>query len=284
MTWVVPGAIVDYVRNRSTPVRDKTLGLILHVQAGSGALDGWFDNPASQASSTWQARKSGEIRQFGDPDKDKMWAQAAGNTDYASVESEGQPSEPLTPEQVEAIARIYAEGHKQEGWPFQLAEKPGDRGLGWHGMGGSAWGGHTGCPGNLRKAQRGAILARAKQIVEGDDMIPDDILKADVIPSPMMGSKNPTVTVISALSYAMQWSLAARNAAQDGARDAAAALTIAKDTAAKLASITDSVAAAVVAKLPAAQGGAAVDPAILGKAVVDELASRGMAIQILGKA
>jgi hypothetical protein len=180
MTWVVPGAIVDYVRNRSTPVRDKTLGLILHVQAGTGALDGWFNNPAAQASSTWQARKTGEIRQFGDPDQDKMWAQAAGNTDYASVETEGQPSEPLTPEQIEAVAQIYAEGSKQEGWPFQLAEKPGDRGLGWHGMGGAAWGGHTGCPGDIRKAQRAAILARAQQIAQGDD-----VSAADVWTTPM---------------------------------------------------------------------------------------------------
>jgi len=142
----------------------KTLGLILHVQAGNNALSGWFNNPAAQASSTWWAGKAGGREQYGNPDADKFWAQSAGNATYHSVETEGYPNEPLTPQQIETVATIYAWGHARYGWPFQLAEKPGDKGLGWHGMGGSAWGGHTGCPGDLRKAQRPAILARAKQI------------------------------------------------------------------------------------------------------------------------
>lgn len=142
----------------------RTLGLILHVQAGNNALSGWFNNPAAQASSTWWAGKAGGREQYGDPDTDKFWAQSAGNSSYHSVETEGYPNEPLTAQQIETVAQIYAWGAKRYGWPYQLAEKPGDRGLGWHGMGGAQWGGHLGCPGDLRKAQRPAILARAKAI------------------------------------------------------------------------------------------------------------------------
>jgi len=165
--WVVPGAQQRFIRNKSQGVRDKTLGLILHVQDGNGELTGWFNNPGSDASSAWQVMKTGKVFQFGDPDVDKFWTQGAGNPDYGAVETEGYPGDALTPEQVEGVARIYAKGHLEEGWPFQLAEKPGERGLGWHGMGGAAWGGHYNCPGNLRKAQRATILARARQIVTG---------------------------------------------------------------------------------------------------------------------
>jgi hypothetical protein len=163
--WKPDGAILAYVDNRSSPVAPTTNGLVLHVQAGNGLLTGWFDNPESRASSTWQALKKGDLYQFGDPDHDRMWAQADGNYSWASVETEGYPNEPLNAAQIDAVARIYAAGHLNEGWPFRLAEKPTDRGLGWHGMGGTAWGGHTSCPGDIRKAQRADILARAQQLI-----------------------------------------------------------------------------------------------------------------------
>ena len=52
---------------------------------------------------------------------------------------------------------------------ISLADKPGQGGFGWHGMGGAAWGNHPGCPGDLRKAQRPLILT-ALQPSEEDDM------------------------------------------------------------------------------------------------------------------
>jgi hypothetical protein len=233
---------VKPVRNRTTGglVGARTLGLILHVQAGDGALSGWFNNPTAQASSTWWAGKAGAREQYGNPDTDKFWAQAAGNTTYHSIETEGQPSQPLTPAQIETVAVAYAWGHTRYGWPFRLAEKPGETGLGWHGMGGKAWGGHTGCPGDLRKAQRSQILARAQQIAGGTtapqeddmptpaelwgykapgetkdayeylrnevankaaDLAVDRLLHADVIPAPVKQDGNPTWTVGASLEW-----------------------------------------------------------------------------------
>ena len=192
------GFTIKPVRNRTAGglTGARTLGLILHVQAGNNALSGWFDNPAAQASSTWWAGKGGGREQYGNPDTDKFWAQAAGNSLYHSIETEGYPGEALTAAQVESCAVAYAFGHARYGWPFQLAEKPGDAGLGWHGMGGSAWGGHTGCPGDLRKAQRAAILARARQIAnpaptpKEDDMPSVDDVWNHEEPNPVTGQKS----------------------------------------------------------------------------------------------
>lgn len=176
------GFTVKPVVNRTINVLDghKTLGLILHVQAGNNALSGWFNNPAASASSTWWAGKAGGREQYGDPDCDKFWAQSAGNSTYHSVETEGYPSEPLTSAQIDSCATIYAWGHLRYGWPLKLAEKPGESGLGWHGMGGSAWGGHTGCPGDIRKAQRKDILRRAQELLapsapQGDELSAQDV-------------------------------------------------------------------------------------------------------------
>lgn len=227
MTPTPPGFILNPVKNRTVAalVGAKTIGLILHVQAGNGALGGWFNQPQAAASSTWWAGKVGGREQYGNPDTDKFWAQADGNSTYHSIETEGWPNEPLTAVQIESVAQAFAWGHARYGWPLQLAEKPGQPGLGWHGMGGKAWGGHTGCPGDIRKAQRQLILTRAQQIAgaksKEDDVTPDDIkqavrevLKEDGLVDSRMFASNPTVAPVTALRYAMEWSLAARNAAQ----------------------------------------------------------------------
>lgn len=238
-----------------------TLGLVLHVQAGNGGLSGWFNNPRAQASSTWWAGKAGRREQYGNPDTDKFWAQSAGNSTYHSIETEGFPNEPLTPAQIESVAVAFAWGHKRYGWPLQLAEKPGQGGLIYHGAGGAAWGGHTGCPGAIRKAQRAQILARAKQIAgaaptptpDGDDMpTPQDLLNAPLGVNP--GNQKQKVTVGYSLEIARNYSyqsfmrllsMEAQVAALVGAV-AALAKGQAFDEAKLLASIREATAAAIV--------------------------------------
>lgn len=134
------------------------LGLVLHVQEGNGALSGWFNNPAAQASSTWWVGKNGALEQYVDADL-SAWAQAAGNGQYNSIETEGYHTESLTTQQESTLARLYTWGVQTYRWPVRLAEAPGQPGFAWHGMGGGSWGGHTGCPGDLRKNRRSAILA-----------------------------------------------------------------------------------------------------------------------------
>lgn len=140
------------------------LGPIEHVQVGNGDCYGEFDNPGNEASSTLWIPKSGQSVQYVDADL-IAWTQAAGNATYNGWEFEGFPNEPLTDNQILTAARHYADGHRQYGWPFVLAEAPGQPGFGWHGMGGEAWGGHFQCPGDVRKPQRNAILYLAYLVI-----------------------------------------------------------------------------------------------------------------------
>jgi hypothetical protein len=168
----LPLPVANTAGDRITPV-----GLVLHVQAGNGSPYGWFNNLASQASSTFWAGKRGQREQYGDYDE-RMWAQADGNETYASIETEGYPDEPLTDAQLDSVAVAYAEGVRLWSWPLQVANAPGQPGLGTHAMGGSDWGGHTGCPGTIRTGQRAEILRRAGAILNPppeDDVTPDDI-------------------------------------------------------------------------------------------------------------
>jgi hypothetical protein len=170
MEHVPPGYLPLPVRNTAGD-HIHPIGLILHVQAGDHSPFGWFNNPSSQASSNLWAGKNGQREQYVDLDV-RAWAQAAGNETYASIETEGQPGEPLTDAQLDSVAVAMAFGAREFGWPLRLANAPGQPGLGTHAMGGAAWGDHPGCPGSIRTGQRAEILRRAGLILNPpeDDM------------------------------------------------------------------------------------------------------------------
>lgn len=153
------------------------IGMVCHIMGSSTqSADNWFHSPKSgdpkvgagatfgicnggsaHVNSSWV---DGHLIQWADTD-DRCWAQGAGNPYYHSVETEGA-SGPMTDKQIETFSKLYKELHDVEGFPFALAEIPGQPGLGWHGMGGSAWGGHNYCPGPERRMQRGIILTKAQ--------------------------------------------------------------------------------------------------------------------------
>ncbi|MET7982515.1 N-acetylmuramoyl-L-alanine amidase [Streptomyces sp. NPDC005281] len=161
----MPGALWRPVVNHHPNGVKEHRGLVLHVQDGNNSPYGWFNNAAAEASSDFWVSKSGAIEQYVNTGVDYAWAQAAGNPYYASVETEGHPDEPLTHEQIEGVARIYAWGHAEWAWPLIVVDSTTLHGLTYHGVGGAAWGGHTGCPGDLRKPQRAQIMARAVELV-----------------------------------------------------------------------------------------------------------------------
>jgi hypothetical protein len=155
----------------------------------------------------FSTRANGEIIQS----RDTAFQSAAnldGNHRVISIENEdhgpafgGTPQlpkwVPLTEGQVEACARILAWAHEQHGVPLQLCpdSRPGSRGLAYHRQGidgnfgdfrfpgrvsgGEHWSSSGGkvCPTDVRIAQLPKILARAKEIVEGDDMTPEQVKK-----------------------------------------------------------------------------------------------------------
>jgi hypothetical protein len=175
----MPGATWRPVPNCTTGGQDAVYGVVLHIMEGTlDGSDSWFRNPASQASAHFGVGKDGRIYQWVDTD-DRAWAQAGGNRTWISVEHEGHGGDSLTAAQLAATARIVAWAHTVHGVPLQSTDSVTGRGIGWHGMGGAAWGGHYDCPGSPIKAQRAAIIAAAKGGTptpqQEDDMDPVDV-------------------------------------------------------------------------------------------------------------
>lgn len=149
------------IPNRTPGGMGNVIGVVLHIMEGTlDGSDAWFRNPNAQASAHFGVGKDGRIYQWVDT-ADKAWAQAAGNSDYISIENEGHSGDTLTPPQLSSVAAVVAWVHQTNGVPLHLADVPGAAGLGWHGMGGAAWGGHLFCPGNPIVDQRIAILGKA---------------------------------------------------------------------------------------------------------------------------
>ncbi|MFD7591727.1 peptidoglycan-binding protein [Kitasatospora sp. NPDC059812] len=142
-------------------------GVVVHIMDGSlSGTDSWFRNPSAQASSHFGTGKGGALYQWVDTG-DRAWAQAGGNRRWLSVENEGNGGDALTDAQINRCAEVLAWAARTYGVPLQVTSDPNGRGLGWHGMGGSAWGGHTSCPGSAVRAQLPEIARRAKQINGG---------------------------------------------------------------------------------------------------------------------
>lgn len=146
-------------------------GVIIHIAEGTfeGTI-AWQRNPTARVSSHFVVAKDGRIAQMVDTDI-RAWTQRDGNSSWLSIENEGRLPAALTAAQVEANARILACAHLVHGVPLQLATTPTGRGLGHHSMGaenGYNWG-HSQCPGPAIKAQKPAIVARALQLINGED-------------------------------------------------------------------------------------------------------------------
>ncbi|MFF3353390.1 N-acetylmuramoyl-L-alanine amidase [Streptomyces sp. NPDC002917] len=161
----MPGALwrpipINYTDGGQESVR----GVVVHIMAGTlTGTDAWFRNPKAQASAHFGTGKAGALYQWVDT-ADRAWAQAGGNRTWLSVENEGEGGQILTEAQLDRNAQILAWAHAKHGVPLQVADSPTGRGLGFHAMGGSAWGGHTSCPGSRIVAQLAEIVRRAKKL------------------------------------------------------------------------------------------------------------------------
>lgn len=168
MTWLQGASVVDLsARGFGQGPFSNFLGVILHVNdAEDGTGDDFYEaagtptNPDSVVPN-FQVYKDGTVHQYL-PFDWQPWAQENGNANYAAIETAGLPTEPLTSQQITAIATILTAYKTQMGMSLTLANAPGQKGLGTHEMGGAAWGGHP-CPGDIRTAQRQQILTLASQ-------------------------------------------------------------------------------------------------------------------------
>ncbi len=175
-----PQAVTELLPTEHGGLLLESLGLVEHVTAGNGDPYSWWKQ-IQDASAHWYNPKIGPIRQEVDA-RDASWAQMAGNYHWHSMETEGEPWEALTDNQLSNAAALYVWGRQEWGWELLLSDSPASPGFGWHGMGGRAWGGHTGCPGELRKAQRGTILARAAHELRMTGYVPPNQLPSPGAP------------------------------------------------------------------------------------------------------
>ncbi|WP_405561930.1 peptidoglycan-binding protein [Streptomyces sp. NBC_01180] len=157
----MPGATWRPVPNCTRGGQNSVRGVVLHVMAGTlDGSDSWFRNPSAQASAHFGIGRDGRIFQWVDT-ADRAWAQSAGNRDWLSIEHEGQGGDSLTAKQLAASAAVIAWMHRTHGVPLQATDSVSGHGIGWHGMGGAAWGGHTSCPGTPIKNQRDELIEAA---------------------------------------------------------------------------------------------------------------------------
>lgn len=164
----------DYVTGEPSDAISGVYGIALHIAEGTGlGTVSWCSNPNSDVGPHFVVDTNGQITQMVDTD-DRSWCQGDGNSYWLSVENAGWSGNPLTLAQIEANARILAKAHQVYKVPLQITDSVSKRGLGWHGMGGASWGNHTNCPGAPILAQRPAIIARAQQILHGEDDMKDD--------------------------------------------------------------------------------------------------------------
>lgn len=160
-TWVGPSP------NQGGPLTRHD-GVVLHIAAGTfqGTI-AWQRNPAADVSSHFIVSKTGQVAQMVDTDV-IAFTQRSGNSAWLSIENAGFLPDALTPQQLEANARILARAHRVYGVPLQVTNTPATRGLGHHSMGsenGYDWG-HPQCPGAAIRAQKPAIVVRAIQIAQ----------------------------------------------------------------------------------------------------------------------
>lgn len=160
------------VLHHSTDAIKDHMYVVIHTADGTyeGTI-AWQKNKDADNSSHFVVDVDGKIAQVNDT-AIESGAQILGNPYSIAIENAGNENTPLTQYQIEANARILAKAHLVHGIPLQLTGRVGTPGLGHHSMGaesGVRWG-HSACPGELIKAQKPAILARAQQIVAGIDL------------------------------------------------------------------------------------------------------------------
>jgi hypothetical protein len=153
----------------------KAKGMVQHTQDGfeSGTFS-TFMAPGGQTSAFFSVGMDGTTHQYLPVGRGFVaWAQGDGNPSWYSCECEDKkhPGRPMTDIQVTTVAQIYSALAERDGFRYAITDDTEHgNGLITHGDGGDAWGGHPDCPGNVRKAQRPEILARARAVRDGLDI------------------------------------------------------------------------------------------------------------------
>lgn len=184
LPWRYPPAVwrpVSYADEADT--LGAVRGWLPHVVVGDDSPHPWFEQLTGKkrAFSHLWVSKDGDIEQYQRLDRES-WAQRNGNDAWHAFECAGFPGEPMT----DAQLAVLAAWHVWSGARDEIADSPSGRGIGTHSMGGRAWGGHD-CPGEIRAAQRGEIIRRAR-VLRGQEE-EDDVNLKDRVDRPEDGGQ-----------------------------------------------------------------------------------------------
>jgi hypothetical protein len=169
-----PPAVWKPIPSHGGPMTEQR-GIVEHITTNDFSPFGFFSNPKNQASSHLWIAADGTVEQYIDL-RLKSWAQAGGNSGWISVEISGKPGTLKTLAQCEAFAQFlaWATQHPELKTQLTATDSPTVPGVGYHQMGGPAWGGHP-CPGSQRVVQtRSAVLPHAVALTQ--PATPEDIV------------------------------------------------------------------------------------------------------------
>lgn len=189
----------------ATGFADSARGMVQHTEDGfTAGTVSTFMSEASQVSAFFGVGEDGAAQQFLPVGRGFVaWAEGGGNPLWRSCECEDKTNvgHAMTQPQMVAFAQILEACSAYDGFPLQVTDDPvNGKGLITHGAGGSAWGGHYGCPGDVRKAQRPQLVKLAQQIrAEGGVPAP---LPADWV----FGNVQKLAASVGSTSVKLTWS------------------------------------------------------------------------------
>lgn len=176
--WLGPLPGSNYTPNLGI----RKIGSVLHCIVGSeDSANSEFHSPYAHLSATWAVGGPGDslgdggIGQWLDTydvpyaQSNGNWPPPNGNGPYSAIEVAGDPNQPMTGAQCEAVAHIWAYEHMEMGWPLAYVAH-GQRGVTTHCNPDNSpdpnFGNHW-CPGPPRVAQVPLIVLRAAVLVGG---------------------------------------------------------------------------------------------------------------------
>lgn len=159
-------------------------GFVPHVQVGTGSLYGFFNTAKPKGkggSADFWCSKTGALEQYVSM-SDQSWAQGStqhnGNPYFVSCEFEGNPSEPMTPAQLDMGGQLIAWVLSWSSWPLQVNTNPDGSGVTPHHVFG---GGHT-CPGpGPREGQYPDLILATRRHLPGPGNVPVPPLEVEML-------------------------------------------------------------------------------------------------------
>lgn len=179
-----PFAIHQLLPENETQRRITPRVAVLHTHGAKGspsAVGKWFARPTVHTESHFSIGFNGDIYQFMDTAR-QADAQGSGNSFCVSIETEdgGNPHQPWTPEQLDAIVRLLLWLHEEHDIQLRLTDKWNGSGVGYHSQF-TQWNRNAhACPGGIRYNQLVAEILPLVNVLALTGQDSEDIVDPEV--------------------------------------------------------------------------------------------------------